>query len=348
MKIVYFIAMDKFTVGYINFMKIKFPQHQHTFFVWPRQEKMDLVNKEGVYYVKSWKSFYMDSILKSILKEADKIIITGMFGIQYKLMYMPGWFTRKTYIQFWGGDFYGFRGFKWHKGWIKTWIFLKRCHGFINLIENDRISLASVFPMKKKSFVAPVPGDPQKDINYQDYPIKEISFPIKILVGNSSTKENQHIEAYNILSKFKNKNIEIYSPLSYGDSSYRDYVIEYGKNIFGKKYHPIVDFMPTADYVNFLYSMDVGVFNNNRQQALGNIYKLLGLGKKVYIRDDTSMWNSLKSMGFILGNISTIINLTLEKIPEISPADIETNKNSIMRNRNISISQWDKVFKDEV
>ena len=348
MRIVHFIPMEKFTAGYINFMKIKFPQYQHTFFVWNREEKMDLINEERVYYVKSWKKFYIDSNLRNVLKEADKIIITGMFGIQYKFMYMPNWFTRKTYIQFWGGDFYGFRGFKWHRGWIKTWLFLKRCHAFINLIENDRISLERVFPMKKKSFVAPVPSDPQKDINYIDYPIKNISSPIKILVGNSATKENQHIDVYNILSKFKNDKIEIYSALSYGDPLYRDYVIEYGKNIFGEKYHPVVDFMPITDYIKFLYSMDVAVFNNNRQQALGNIYMLLGLGKKIYIRDDTSMWESLKNMGFLFGNISSIPDLSLSDFPKISFNDISINKKALMRSKDSSVSQWNQVFDDEV
>lgn len=33
------------------------------------------------------------------------------------------------------------------------------------------------------------------------------------------------------------------------------------------------------------------MFNHKRQQALGNIMTLLGLGKKVYLRDDISTWD---------------------------------------------------------
>lgn len=347
MKIVHFVYIDKFTIGYINFMKIKFPQHQHYFFVWPPKRSIKLAHDESIYHVKSWKELYFDSEIKSILKAADKIIITGMFGIQSKLLYMPSWFTQKTYIQFWGGDFYRFREKKWHLSKLKTHIFLKRCHGFINLIKEDRKSLYSVFPIEKKCFIAPVPSDPKQNIDYLNYPIKRTSTSIKILVGNSATEANQHMEAYDILSKFKDENIEIFSPLSYGSEKYRDQVISYGRKIYGDKFHPLTQFMPLHDYVDFLSSIDVGIFNNNRQQALGNISALLALGKKVYIRNDTSMWNSLKEMGFHIENILVIPHFTLKNLVFISKDEIDENKKAYKHYRDQAISQWDTVFKDK-
>ena len=41
--------------------------------------------------------------------------------------------------------------------------------------------------------------------------------------------------------------------------------------------------MPYSSYISFLGSIDIGIFNNNRQQGMGNITNLLYLGKKVYL-----------------------------------------------------------------
>ena len=54
----------------------------------------------------------------------------------------------------------------------------------------------------------------------------------------------------------------------------------------------MLDFVPKDAYIRWLNTMDVGVFANDRQQALGNIFYLMRLKKKVYLRKGTSMWNN--------------------------------------------------------
>lgn len=49
--------------------------------------------------------------------------------------------------------------------------------------------------------------------------------------------------------------------------------------------------MNPEEYCSFLSEMDVAVFNNNRQQGMANIALLANLGTKVFIRNDTSMWD---------------------------------------------------------
>ena len=48
-------------------------------------------------------------------------------------------------------------------------------------------------------------------------PPKDEKQIINILIGNSATETNNHIEVLDLLSKFKNEDIKIYVPLSYGD-----------------------------------------------------------------------------------------------------------------------------------
>ncbi len=50
-------------------------------------------------------------------------------------------------------------------------------------------------------------------------------------MGNSADPANEHIEALAQLEKFKESNIKIYVPLSYGNQAYAEQVIEYGKTI---------------------------------------------------------------------------------------------------------------------
>lgn len=112
-----------------------------------------------------------------------------------------------------------------------------------------------------------------------------------IQIGNSADPSNNHIEIFDKLRAYKNENIEIICPLSYGNLQYRNEVIKKGNEIFGDKFNPIMDFLPLEEYLLQLSKIDIAIFNHKRQQAIGNITSLLGFGKKVYIRDDITTWN---------------------------------------------------------
>ena len=171
----------------------------------------------------------------------------------------------------------------------------------------------------------------------------------RILAGNSATQENQHSETFHALEHLKDENIEIICPLSYGSPEYRDKVIEEGKNIFGGKFMPLKDFMEYEDYICLLASCDAGIFNNNRQQAMGNILILLRLGKKVYLREDTSMWRHFKEdMKYCVYPVSELEGITLEELARF-PSEKARGNISIAEeyfSGNYAAEQWRKVFAD--
>lgn len=140
---------------------------------------------------------------------------------------------------------------------------------------------------------------------------RQPSEPLRILVGNSSTRTSQFEDAFEKLKVYRDENIHIYVTLSYGDKDYAREIAKLGNDIFGKKLTPLLDWMAPADYAELLNSIDIGVFNHKRQQALGNIYHILAAGKKVYIRSDGAMWSFFKS------DLKTEINDACElgKIP---------------------------------
>lgn len=130
---------------------------------------------------------------------------------------------------------------------------------------------------------------------------------IFILIGNSATETNQHEQIFELLMKYKNEKIKLIVPVSYGDHNYADRIENRGRELYGSKFIPVKKYLPKEVYYALLNSIDVAIFNNNRQQATGNITALFYLGKKIYLRDDTSMWDEWTAKtGYKIHNIKDI------------------------------------------
>ncbi len=127
---------------------------------------------------------------------------------------------------------------------------------------------------------------------------------LNILVGNSADPSNHHIEVLEQLLPYKDQDIKIHVPLSYGDQDHAQQVINQGKQWFGDKFVPLTSFMALDQYLCFLKNVDIAIFKHERQQAMGNTITLLGLGKTVYMRRDVSQWCFLNDIGVSLKSVS--------------------------------------------
>ena len=116
------------------------------------------------------------------------------------------------------------------------------------------------------------------------------------LIGNSADPSNNHLEIISKLSPLKDQDIRIICPLSYGDMSYAQEIAKAGHDIFGGKFEPLLKLLSLDEYLKVLADVDIAIFAHQRQQAMGNTITLLGMGKMVYIRKDTSTWDFLKSI----------------------------------------------------
>ena len=131
-------------------------------------------------------------------------------------------------------------------------------------------------------------------------------------------------------------------PLSYGDLNYAKEVIAIGKEIFKDNFIPITDYMDFSEYISLLGTIDIAIFNHNRQQAMGNITTLLGLGKKVYIRTDITSYSYLSDLGI---NIYDTNNFELSKLSE-------TNKEQNIKivkeyfSKETLVKQWENIIND--
>jgi len=147
---------------------------------------------------------------------------------------------------------------------------------------------------------------------------------IRILVGNSATETNRHeivfykVKQYIDTRDIPLSSIEIIVPLSYGDIYYREKILKIGFELFGDSFNPLINFLKYEEYLKILLTIDIAIFYHNRQQGLGNLIQLLGMGKKVYLNKETPQWSLFESLGVRVFDFDTEFNLEIEEIPENS------------------------------
>lgn len=130
--------------------------------------------------------------------------------------------------------------------------------------------------------------------------------PRRVLAGNSAAPTNNHRDLFERLKRVDDGHMLVYCPLSYGPSEGRDEVAAWGAAAFGERFVPLLDMMHIDAYLDLLGSMDMAVFNHDRQAALGNILMLVGLGKRVYLKRGTTTWAHLASLGIKIFDVDDL------------------------------------------
>ena len=130
--------------------------------------------------------------------------------------------------------------------------------------------------------------------------VGSISLGDSILIGNSATLSNNHLDIFDII---KNTNSEVIVPLNYGAYGFEDYkeiIISKGKSLFKHNFHAIKSFLPIDDYNKVLMSCNTMIMYHMRQQALGNIYMALYLGIRVYLSKKSITYKYMNDIGMII------------------------------------------------
>jgi hypothetical protein len=143
-----------------------------------------------------------------------------------------------------------------------------------------------------------------------------------ILVGNSSTAANNHIEAFKKLSKINLGDRKVIVPLSYGDKGeYLDFVIKNGKKYLGDNFYPITDFMPLDQYNALILSCGTAIFNHIRQQSVGNIIVMAYFGSRLFFNEKGVAYKYYKSQGLKINTLNefneTLLNTQVNEVDYI-------------------------------
>ena len=298
-KILHIASAEKFIPPFINFVKENFDFNEHGFLLTQGMAQANIVASNNVKLLsKKTRLARLKHYFKVLvtMHQADTIILHSLADHTIvKILFFTPWLLPKCYWVIWGGDLYTYQLGKRNRRWKVREFFrrpvIKNMGHLVTYIKGD-VDLARTWYGTQ--------GEYHESIMYLSNVYKHLdisksnSSTINIQLGNSANSTNNHIEILEKLLVFKEHDICIYVPLSYSDQDHAKKVIKIGKELFGNKFIPLTEFMPFDKYLEFLGKIDIAIFNNNRQQAMGNIITLLGLGKTVYIRSDTTQWQVFK------------------------------------------------------
>lgn len=333
-KILHVMILDKFLAPYIDFVDEHFGRAEHHYvFITSEKYEYGLAPEHKVEFLHTDDDIFIT--LLEYMKMAKKIILHGLWRDKVDvLLYFNQEILKKCYWIMWGGDFY----FPETKSKIRHEI-IKNMGHCIPVTYDDYLYIQSYYNSLAKyckaiNYLRSIKVDNLQIVSTQDSNHK------RILVGNSATPTNRHIEIFNKLAKFKS--IDMVVPLSYGDIVYQQKIIRKGNELFANQFYPIIDMMEYRDYLSLLNTIDIAIFNHNRQQAVGNIILLLSMGKTIYLSSDNNAHKMLKSLKIIFKDISELDN----DLEEISLENKINNQKIIMEtySEEKAVLQWGDIF----
>jgi hypothetical protein len=313
-KIVHLWHAEKFTRDFLNFMEMHFPSEDHVFYVYGETAKFNVpTDVKNIVLLESNRSWIQ---MVADLHRTDKILLHGVTtdrDFLLLLFFMP-WVLGKCYWIIWGSDLYRFldtpaqntlkQKIKYKFKTFAKHVIYKRFGHIVTYLEGDAELARKWYGWNGKYHECIMyPSNLYKEIEVSAQKTDEVC----LLIGHSAVPFNNHDEIFEKLKPFRNRNIKIYCPLSYGildvRDEYRDSIIEKGNELFGDKFIPLTDFMPFDEYLKILAEVDIGVFAFRRQMAMGNIISLLSLGKKVYLHEDNTPYKFFKEKGIEIYNL---------------------------------------------
>lgn len=352
-EVIHLFLYEKFTKPFIDFINDNQEEFtvENYFVIYGYERKYrSKIKGNNIIYLSSLKDIWNNKDLLKKMLLCKKIIVHGHNQSCVEFYKRAPYLLKKTCITFWGYDLYLFRDMPIDKKEKIDRIYrkyqIKHAAAVATLTKGDMEILKNLVNIRGHRFRGIYPLHEEYSETCRS--LEKSTNPIKIIVGNSATRENQHIEILKILRKYKDENIQIVCPLSYGEANVVKEVSHYGKLYFGDKFMPITEYMQYNDYVDLLNKCSIGVFNNNRQQALGNIHLLNLLGSKVYIRKDTNMWEEFKNKKLKVFSVEDIENLSFEEFIhyEENYKNINYKRELYFMSDDYAIKLWKKILEN--
>ena len=225
---------------------------------------------------------------------------------------------------------------------------LRRSDFFCHWIEDDFTKIKELFNLKLK-FINFIYGDVEFVTgSFFSKPIKPKQGE-NILIGNSANITNNHLDIFDSLEKFRILDRKIYVPLSYSkySISYVDEVVQNGKQMFGKNFIPLLNFVDVETYNSIIDSCGIVFMNHLRSQAGGNVIFSLYTGKKVFMSKKSNMYVFLKNLGLTIFNVDDFNSKKNHLLIELTFEEKINNRDLVLKyfSKNKSIENLNKISK---
>lgn len=338
---------DKFCMPYVKFIEENFGKDDHVFLFlhnYPekfgeikKQENIIDLSKKNIILIMLYAMYYMLC--------SNKLYFHGLLSSKENIFFaLNPWIFKKSYWAIWGTDLYEYMNREQNPKWqtkimYKANDFVKgSMAGYITHIKGDYGLAQKWFGAKGQYYDCFL----YLSNLYKDISIKEVEKEdLYIQIGNSADPSNNHKDILDNLLPYKTKNIKIYCPLSYGDERWAKEIKEYGEKLYGSKFIPMMDFLSFDEYCQFNSNIDIAIFAHNRQQAVGNIISLLGMGKTVYLRKTVTTASMLDDLD--------VAYLDFDKFNSINKISIQQSESNKIRikehfSKQKLIEQWGAIF----
>jgi dTDP-N-acetylfucosamine:lipid II N-acetylfucosaminyltransferase len=309
-----------------------------------RLEEISLKNKKVIYFsdhISLMKNLNNSNYENNIFHQLSSTQVFIYLFKNYKLL-------KKTSWMMWGGDVYNVfidkSSFKYQVYDFIVRRFVIKNLKFIIGFKGDYDLLQSRYNSRAKYCFA-LYDMPSKIYALDEYKDKS-NDTIKILVAHSANSANNHEIIFQKLLPYKNENIEIICPLSYGDLKNGAIIEKRGYELFGEKFHPLKEFMKPDKFSRLLEDIDVAVFSIDRQAAVGILTTLISLGKKVYYKKDVVPFDFYKENEIKIFDTDELKNKDFSEFVDISIDDrIRNIKNiNIVYYKENIIKLWRDIF----
>lgn len=291
-------AIDKVNARTVTFLNL------HTTYVYPESDVPYVENLQVNENISSLKNLYCK------LRDYDHIVFNSFF-YDWKLkliFFFLTIFKERSWIV-WGGDLYKNHSYLW-----RCAVSLGYFSRIALAIPGDVSTLRKYFSLRKVSIVGfwfplMIPEESIRRIrcvNAKNKTSKKI-----ILVGNSATESNNHLDILEMLSGQKIQDFDLIIPLSYGNNKYADKVESEAIRLFGaERVISLRHFIDFDSYLSLLGSVDIFISNQNRQQGGHNLFMAASLGAALVISRLNPIKNLLEENGVAVNEFNSSMKLT--------------------------------------
>ena len=364
MKFVHLMKNEKFANGIVCFYSTFFNNGEHEIIYFLRDKKESCIREQ--YSIKQAEFCTQDSkigvvaYLKSL--RCDYIFLHSLFFTskeKVQLLLDKELLKKLVWIE-WGADLYSWRQNGQFKAILKNKINYKFRSSFSNIVcifPPDVDYVKKQFPCTSRQiYYAPYNGFPvdEEFLNYKiDSRLAEANKcgePVWIQIGQNSLETLNHIRVLKAISKFKDENIRIVLPLSYGGTKeYADRVVDYAEKTFPGKVVALRDFMPKEKYFELINKVGIAIFDTDRQCALGNIERLFFRNVKVYLSENGVMYKYFADLGVPVKKCEDIKSESFKNF--IAPPTIENRDGFMKYIKSLSsidstIERWNYIFEN--
>lgn len=300
------------------------------------------------------------------LEQADVIIWHSLFFTTQKYLYFLALFTKflkkSVWIE-WGADLYLWKyDENTLKGRIKNRLnrrVRERMRWIGCSFPVDEIEAKRQFGEQTECFYTPLANPKKEATGLIDEilackPQEEKTGTRKIVqIAHNSFQFNNHIRIIDRLKRFKNDDLFFILPVSYGiygvngqygGVPYRNAVIKYAREELGKeKVGVLLKNIPFDNYMDFLWNIDIVVFDFDRPCGLGTLRILLLMEKKIFLPAGTPYYEFLRAQGLPIYDTNRISEMSYEEFVEPPVYTTKEWVYSYMNNDSV-IQNWLDMF----